>query len=152
MLDVDLDAESAYPVYFAGNAASEARGRLRLLAKERELPVPIRGDPGAHAFTVNAFYDWEPLEVLCELIADNESRTVGGVPQIIKLYQNGLTEGFVWRDPAGRDHFGGRRVLDQERSDRRTVSYEAGNVTIHFSDRSIYAREVGGGDEQTGAP
>ena len=72
------------------------------------MAIPRAGDPDAHAVALEAFYDWELLEVLLEFIEDPSARSVGGVPQIARIYQYGMSEPFVWRDSSGNDYFGGQ--------------------------------------------
>lgn len=132
----DLDDSKAYGVYFAGDASGEASAILRSILKEKDAPRPMRGHPQAAEQARNANLDWEPLEVLQRLIEDPKIRTVGGVPQILKIYQYGLTETFVWRTDSG-DYFGGREVKHGERFDRRIARLVDGQLRLQYSDRSI---------------
>ena len=43
----ELRPEVAYGVYFAGDASAEAKRRLRALKRDRNYPMPMRGDPQA---------------------------------------------------------------------------------------------------------
>lgn len=105
--------------------------------------MPRRGSPDASAVANAAFLDWEPLEVLNDLLLDDAARTVGGAPQVIRIYQYGEAEPFVWRTPEGIDYFGGRPVQDGERFDRRVLRLVDGQVSVAFSDRSIYYGALG---------
>lgn len=145
MNKLDLDVDRPFPLHMAGDAARDARRHLKILARERGLPLPIRGDPDAPDVARNAFYDWEPLEIITRAIADQSARSVGGVPQVLKAYQNGLTEAFVWRDADGRDHFGGRPVLGNERFDRRIMQLVVDRIVVSFSDKAVYAASSGEG-------
>lgn len=133
----ELSPERAYGIYLAGDASGEARRRLHLLKEERFLPVPIKGHPDARDMARDANFDWEPLEVLMDLIADDTVRTVGGVPQMLRIYQYGETESFVWRTADGADHFGGRPINEGERFDRRIATFADGNLKISMSDQSV---------------
>ncbi|CDO06791.1 hypothetical protein C1S82_31515 [Mycolicibacterium cosmeticum] len=133
----ELYPERAYGIYFAGDASSEARARLHRLKEVRGLPVPIAGHPEAEDMARDANLDWEPLEVLMDLIGDVTVRTVGGVPQLLRIYQYGETESFVWRTAEGVDHFGGRPINDGERFDRRIATYADGYLKISMSDQSV---------------
>jgi hypothetical protein len=134
-----FDDQRAYGVYFFGDANDEAGKRLKAVLRQRGLPVPKKGDPKAIQVQVaqDAYLDWEPLEVLLEVINDRDQPSVGGVPQIACVYQRGESECFVWRDSAGNDHFGGRPVQPQERFDRRIAQLVDGNVQLSFSDRLV---------------
>ena len=133
----ELDSGTPYGVYFAGDARSEARRRLSRLIRKRDYTIPFRGGySDAHEIALQANLDWEPLEILSEMIADKSVRTVGGVPQLVRLYQYGETESFVWRTAEGTDHFGGRPVKKGERFDRRIAQYVEGKLEITLSDQS----------------
>ena len=136
----DLEESAPYGVYFAGDASGEAGASLRNILKEKDAPRPQRGHPEASEQARKANLDWEPFQVLQQLIDDSNVRTVGGVPQMLKIYQYGLTETFVWRTDTG-DYFGGREVKHGERFDRRIARFVDGGVRLQYSDRSI-ARAV----------
>lgn len=133
-----LATDRPYPHDLMGDAASDAGARLKSLMTSREMPVPRRGDPNASNVAAEAFFDWEPLEVLVEVIKDGSVRSVGGVPQIARIYQYGECELFVWRTVGGTDYFGGRPIQATERFDRRILTLADDGVEITFSDRSIY--------------
>lgn len=132
-----LEPSHAYPCHMFGDASGEARRLLKKIVKDRAMPVPHTGDPNARAVAGELFYDWEPLEVLLEMVDDPGVRSVGGVPQVAKIYQYGISEPFVWRDSSGTDFFGGRPVQPAERFDRRVIRFLDGRVHIQHSDRSI---------------
>ncbi len=135
----ELRESTAYGVYFAGDAAQDARTRLAEIQAERGLTRPRRGDPNARETALACFLNWEPLEVLLNMIDDRSVRTVGGVPQLLRMYQYGHTETFVWRDALGIDHYGGRRLMPNERFDRRIITFDGRAVNVSHSDRSIMA-------------
>jgi hypothetical protein len=60
--------------------------------------------------------DMEPFEVLVELIRDDRFYTVGGPPQVAKVYQHMNAQRFAVRWPAadGSPTYGGRVLLDHE--------------------------------------
>lgn len=121
-----------YGVYFAGDASNEAKSRFRKIIRDRYPSAP-RKDRNKY---VNVDIRWEPLEVLLQIIEDEKMRSVGGVPQIMKIYQNGLTETFVWRS-GEKDYFGGRELSDTERFDRRVATMSEGKLSLQYSDHSI---------------
>jgi hypothetical protein len=73
-----------------------------------------------------------------EMIKDGGVRSVGGVPQVARIYQYGECEPFVWRTADGTDYFGARPLQASERFDRRIMTLGDNGVNISFSDRSIY--------------
>lgn len=110
----ELDEDRPYGIYFFGDAAPSARRRLRRLLIERDYLMPRRGQKGeqrtaAQQLARECVLDWEPFEVMLDVMNDPDEHTVGGAPQIIKLYQNGISESFVWRGEDQVDYFGGRR-------------------------------------------
>ncbi len=122
-------------VYFFGDAAQAANKQLR---SEMKLVNLRKRRPGGTGKTMYSELDWQPLKVLCDVIEDPAVRTVGGVPQVLKIYQYGSTESFVWRDEQDRDSFGGRRVLAKERSDRRFIKMISGLPTLFYSDSAMH--------------
>lgn len=148
MQSLDLARDRPYPLHLMGDAATEARSRINELMRQRGLPVPKKGAPDAPRVAREAFLGWEPLEILEDLAADSRVRTVGGVPQVVRIYQYGEAEPFVWRTAAG-DYFGGRPVQPTERFDRRIMNRDGASVRSAFSDRSIY---FGGSAEPTDEP
>jgi hypothetical protein len=135
----DLAPNRPYPLHLMGDAAKEARRRINDLRQARDRPVPRRGDPDAPSVAADAFLDWEPLEVLLDMTGDSSVRSVGGVPQVSRIYQYGEVEQFVWRTEAGVDYFGGRPVQPAERFDRRILQLVDGVPSTCFSDQSIYS-------------
>lgn len=123
---------------FVGDGADASVGNKPVSA--RRSPKSCR--PRSQAATGTQLH-WQPLDVLLQSIDDREARSIGGAPQIARIYQSGLTEQFIWRGHDGIESFGGRPVLDSERSDRRVMSAirtERGiQVDIRFSERSILA-------------
>ena len=132
----DLDETVPYGVYFAGDARDAARLRLNEILEERGAPRPLRGQSDSAEQAKKANLNWEPLEVVQDVIDDATERTVGGVPQLLKIYQYGMSETFVWRTKLG-DFFGGREVKHGERFDRRIASFADGNVVLQYSDRAM---------------
>lgn len=137
---------------FIGDAEMDAKKGLRTLLKRGQqsgrLPLPMRGHPFDPSMRNLMYYDWEPLEVLIDLIASPTARTVGGSPQVVRIYQNAEVEQFIWRDATGRLSFGGRPLLNDERSERRILSSSTGSdgltVRPEFSHLSVQA---GGANE-----
>lgn len=144
----DLEEEKPYGVYFAGDASGQARTKIRELLEKKGAPRVQRAQADSKQQAKEANLDWEPLEVLKDLIEDPQVRTVGGVPQMLRIYQYGLAETFVWRDDSG-DYFGGREVKFGERFDRRIARFVDGQVVVQHSDRSI-ASEAGAAEQPSG--
>ncbi|WP_156357243.1 hypothetical protein [Frigoribacterium sp. Leaf263] len=132
----DLEESVPYGVYFAGDARDSAKIRLQKLLEERGSSRPLRGQPDSAEQAKKANLNWEPLEVVQDVIEDASERTVGGVPQLLKIYQYGMSETFVWRTKSG-DYFGGREVKHGERFDRRVASFADGDVVLQYSDRAM---------------
>ena len=90
-------------VAFAGDAASAAKERLDDLLKKRDK-------------TSAGSFDMEPFEVLRDLIRDGSHPTVGGPPQVAKVYRFAKTQpfGVRWPDSQGRITMFGRPALDYE--------------------------------------
>ncbi|MBD8659772.1 hypothetical protein IFT72_06155 [Frigoribacterium sp. CFBP 8754] len=124
----ELDEDRRYGIYFFGDAAPFARGRSRELLRERGLW------PVADGIAVPPAYQWEPLEIVLEAVQNPDLRTVGGVPQITSAYQYGETESFVWEDDQQARFYGGRPILEKERSDRRILSMNDGAARVRFSE------------------
>jgi hypothetical protein len=128
-----------------GDAALEGERRLKKLTRAKQaenlLPFPRRGKPFDPSEQERMYYSWEPLQVLHEMCDDDSVRTVGGTPQVTRLYQYGGTEQFVWRDDDGTYSFGGRPVLESERFDRRVLSINRDSpsfeVMLEYSPKSI---------------
>jgi hypothetical protein len=126
--------------FFMGDAAAIARKRLTAINRAARAEAQRRAGPGVR-LPIQSHYDWEPLDVLLQLVGDSAIRSVGGHPQVARIYQSGLTEQFLWKDDDDVESFGGRPVLDTERSDRRVMrARRTGNgmqIEVRFSDRSI---------------
>lgn len=123
--------------YLAGDASVSARRQLWKLIRERQFTLPKpKEDPESARIASGTFLNWEPLEVLRQTIANPSNRTVGGAPQLLKIYQYGECESFVWRDSSG-DYFGGRPVRHGERFDRRIASMDGTDLVIQMSDGAL---------------
>lgn len=133
---VELKKEVPYGVYFAGDVKNEARERLKQLLDKRGFPRILRGWNDSKKQAIEAVLNWEPLEILQDMIVDSDVHTVGGAPQLLRIYQYGMSESFVWRTGEG-DYFGGRKVKHGERFDRRIARFVDGDVLIDFSDHSL---------------
>lgn len=97
-------------VAFAGDAAATARERLTDLLREREKL-------GSGSF------DMEPFEVLRDIIRDEQHPTVGGPPQVAKVYKFARTQpfGVLWPDSRGRVAAFGREGLHYESFSAPTI-------------------------------
>ena len=91
-------------IAFAGNMASELRKRLSAkLAAKYGTGTTYRG------------LDWEPFEVVRDMLREpNHSETIGGAPQIVRVYQHIQTVPLAvyWPDrKAGKIYLQGRPCL-----------------------------------------
>ena len=85
-----FDSFSGRRLVFAGDAADEAKSRF---AKLRLGRGDFRGPP----------LDMEPFEVLRDMIRSGEHQTVGGPPQLVKVYEHMNTLPFVVRWPTTKN-------------------------------------------------
>lgn len=100
-------------VLFAGDWQHEGKRRLISLMRSRYGVTPQTD--------AEFYFDWEPFEVLRDClreVAGNFDQTIGGAPQILKVYQhlNSRQIGVFWPDRrADAIYVQGRRMLDYER-------------------------------------
>lgn len=91
---------------FAGDEVADAK--LRLEHRLRDVDKLKSGG-----------FDMEPLSVLADMIRDPMLPTIGGIPQVLKVYQSATSVPFVvpWIDPQGVEirSLLGRPLLDYER-------------------------------------
>ena len=101
-------------VQFAGDQADTARQRFRDLLGSR-----LRFEAASLAATR---LDYEPFEVVRDMLRDpGRAHTIGGAPQMLKVYQHMNTAPFAvyWpRRDGGTPHIAGRPLLGYERIDR----------------------------------
>jgi hypothetical protein len=101
-------------VLFAGDWRENARRRLIQMLREKGIT------PGVKA---TFFLHWEPFEVLRDILRENASKddaTIGGPPQIAKVYQhrNSRYIGVIWpRSDGGTVSIAGRPLLGYEKPD-----------------------------------
>jgi hypothetical protein len=66
-------------------------------------------------------FNWEPLEVVRDMLRDpKHSETIGGAPQVVKVYQymDSAPLAIYWPNKkAGSIHLNGRPILGYERID-----------------------------------
>jgi hypothetical protein len=93
----------AKKIAIVGNAKDEAKERLIKLLKNRGK---LNGDG----------FDMEPFEVLRDIIRDEVDPTIGGAPQVAKVYRYMRTQHFAveWPQSADRPHALGRPAMDYE--------------------------------------
>lgn len=100
-------------IVFAGDQANRARNLLAQKFRSVETEFPHRK------------FDMEPFEVVRDMLRDsNRSETIGGAPQIVKVYQYMRTAplGVFWPGrQGGRVHLQGRPCLGYEKIDRWTL-------------------------------
>ncbi|WP_417846703.1 hypothetical protein [Thalassospira povalilytica] len=97
-------------IAFAGDQAKVAREKLLdkfQVEDEKDLP---------------SSFNWEPFEVVRDMLrANDHSETIGGAPQVVKVYQYLKTApiGVFWPDRLnGHPHLQGRSCLGYERTER----------------------------------
>jgi hypothetical protein len=103
--------KSTKKFWFIGDHTEEARVELYDLLQSRKK------------LTVGGL-DMEPFEVLVRFIRDSRYRSIGGPPQLLKVYRHMNTRGFnvIWPDgKSGRITYLGRTLLDYERNRRLTI-------------------------------
>ena len=107
-------------ICFGGDQADEARKRFisHMTRKFSENPNMLK----------NSKLDWEPFEVLRDMLKDpNKAHTIGGAPQIIKIYQhmNTMPLAVYWpRKSEGQIFLNGRPVFDYENIDNWIIDPE----------------------------
>jgi hypothetical protein len=119
--------------YFAGDASRTAQARTWVRIRNNGYPL-MHDSEDPEKLANETFLNWEPLETLLDVIADPSARTVGGAPQLMKIYQYGECESFVWRDANG-SFYGGREIDEKERFDRRIASFSNGDLTTEMPPR-----------------
>jgi hypothetical protein len=89
-----------------------AKEMLSSILRERHGPL-----------TPNRTLDMEPWEVLLAIIRSGEHPTVGGPPQLAKVYRsmNSSVFSVLWPDRAGEPTLLGRKLLDYERTEAPQV-------------------------------
>ena len=113
-------------IAFAGDQSKAAESRLLSLCQNRgkaRLLDPI---------------DWEPLEIVRDMLRDPaRSNTIGGAPQVVKVYQymNSATLGVYWPNSKdGTVHFQGRPVLGYEALDSYVLDPDKFQAPQHEQD------------------
>ena len=100
-------------IAFAGDQAPVARERFKELLTSRDEE------------DANAPLNWEPLEIVRDMLRDSEkAHTIGGPPQIMKVHQYPSTEplGVWWQQGGERKMFlQGRECLGYERTERFVI-------------------------------
>lgn len=96
-----------YALAFLGSGADAARSHFM---RGRSSQGKTASDP----------IDMEPLEVLRDLIREGTDHTLGGAPQVVKVYRHMNTESFgvIWRNRVGEigvPTYGGRPLLEWEK-------------------------------------
>lgn len=101
-------------VAFSGDVAQEAAERLRALLQKR-------GKLGMGGL------DMEPFEVLRDMIRSEDFPSVGGAPQLAKVYRYLQVQpfGVMWPDSSGTPHAYGRPALSYEIFDAPVMDPDA---------------------------
>jgi hypothetical protein len=105
---------------FIGDVADEAHERLVKLLRSRGK-------------LTGGGLDMEPFEVLRDMIRSGEYPTIGGSPQIAKVYKYMRTQIFAvkWPDGSGTPHLLGRPALSYESLGAAVIDPD--NPTMHKS-------------------
>lgn len=107
-------------ILFAGDQAPLARRMLL----ERLNQVPETAE-----------LDWAPFEVVRDMLRDRaRAETIGGAPQIVKVYQymDSAPLGVLWPNAAtGHVYLQGRQTLGYERTDRFVLDPDTLNSSAH---------------------
>jgi len=101
------------PIVFAGDQANAAKVRLVELMRKKYGLNPF--DPKA-----NIKWDWEPFEVVRDMLREGTIDTIGGPPQVVKVYQSMTCKpiGVFWEENGQRvNTLMGRTMFDYESSD-----------------------------------
>ncbi|MDQ0755057.1 hypothetical protein QFZ61_001044 [Arthrobacter sp. B3I4] len=107
-------------IAFTGDVTVEAKNRLIDLLRDRGK---LR----------NGGFDMEPFEVLRDMIRSNEYPTVGGAPQVAKVYRFLRSQHFAvrWPDASGLPHALGRPALTYASAEGEPpVPYERFDVPV----------------------
>jgi hypothetical protein len=122
-------------ILFAGDQAAAAR---KLLFQRISGRVLASGQPPSRI-------DMEPFEVVRDMLRDPALRippysdTIGGAPQVVRVFQYHRTAPFAvfWPDRAGRAHLHGRPCLSYEHIDKQVIDPDTlEEVYLHARDRS----------------
>jgi hypothetical protein len=100
-------------IAFAGDQAGVARTRFCEMLQARLTFDPIALE--------TAQLDYEPFEVVRDMLRDpKRADTIGGAPQLLKVYQHMNVAPLVvyWPNRKGSPHLAGRPLLGYERIDR----------------------------------
>ncbi len=100
-------------ITFVGDEAAIVDAKRRLVERLRQKAKLRDGT-----------LDMEPFEVLRDVIRSGRHASVGGAPQVVKIYEhmNAIPFGVAWPDhPSGTVTLLGRPLLDYERSPSRII-------------------------------
>lgn len=120
-------------VAFAGDQARVAKDKLQVLLKAR-TPAQIH-DP----------LDWEPLAVVRDMLRDPaRAHTIGGPPQVLKVYQYPCAEPFAvkWTTDSPKIFLQGREFLGYERTERFVIDPDTMKVSAPFVPQTIVIDEI----------
>jgi len=99
-------------IAFAGDQGPEGSRRLVTMLSERFTATPSLFDSGA--------LDLEPFEVVCQMLKDpNRAHSIGGAPQLVKVYEHLNTQSFAvkWGEAGEQAFLQGRPLLNYENVD-----------------------------------
>jgi hypothetical protein len=107
-------------ICFGGDQAEEARIRFINHMNNKFSKNP--------SLLENSKLDWEPFEVVCDMLKDpDKAHTIGGSPQVVKVYQhmNTMSLAIYWPDKSsGQIYLHGRPVFGYENIDNWIIDPE----------------------------
>lgn len=111
-------------ITFAGDAIRDAHGRLIELLRDRGK-------------LKSGNLDMEPFEVLRDMIRSTAYPTIGGAPQVAKVYRYLRTKYFAvrWPTSEGVPHALGRPALDYERFEAPVIDPDAPEIQARWQIR-----------------
>ena len=127
-------------VLFMGDAHEMARSAYKDLRRERGL-------------TLESPLNMEPFEVLRDLIRSGTHLSVGGAPQVVKIYRHMNVEpfGVMWRRAPGSEpipSYGGRPLMDYEKPYYSFIDTDDPGAHANVpAVRGVQARAVGADDD-----
>lgn len=133
-------ADSMYKVKPYGKIIFAGDVKFQAMKKYYELG---RNKIGNEFFTTEKNFDMEPLDVVVELLREHKSdseSTIGGAPQIIKIYQhmNARIIGVLWPPENPTPTILGRKLLSYENTDVLIIDpLSKSTESIPYSKNSI---------------
>lgn len=118
----DVDTEARVDI------AADAKSRLQTLLREKKKYVNQDGR------IEGGYLEWEPFEVIRDMITCGEYRTIGGPPQVAKIYPHMNCQQFAVYWPSrvrGEMTIAGRPAMDYESTDWPRLDASTLEITMH---------------------